>query len=103
MEFPPVVWGIELSEKLADTKVIAEAWDAGGLYDVGQFPGSRWSDWNGRYRDDVRRFWRGDLDMTSALATRICGSDDLFRGRGPLHSVNYICCHDGFTLNDLVS
>ena len=60
MEFPPVVWGIELSEKLADTKMIAEAWDAGGLYDVGQFPGSRWSDWNGRFRDDVRRLVRGD-------------------------------------------
>ena len=63
----------------------------------------RWSDWNGRYRDDVRRFWRGEPGMTSALATRICGSDDLYHGRGPLHSINFICCHDGFTLYDLVS
>ena len=63
----------------------------------------RWSDWNGRYRDDVRKFWRGDPDMTSALATRLCGSDDLYHGRGPLHSINFLCCHDGFTLYDLVS
>ena len=56
MEFPPVVWGIELSETLADTKVIAEAWDAAGLYEVGHFPGYRWAEWNGRFRDDVRRF-----------------------------------------------
>ena len=89
---------------LRDTKLIAEPWDAAGLYQVGTFPGEgRWSDWNGRYRDDVRRFWRGDPGMTSALATRLCGSDDLYAGRGPLHSINYICCHDGFTLNDLVS
>jgi glycogen operon protein len=63
----------------------------------------RWSDWNGHYRDDVRRFWRGEQGMSSALATRICGSDDLYAGRGPLHSINFICCHDGFTLYDLVS
>ena len=89
---------------LYDTKLIAEPWDAAGLYQVGTFPGEgRWSDWNGRYRDDVRRFWRGEPGMTSALATRICGSDDLYAGRGPLHSINFICCHDGFTLNDLVS
>jgi glycogen operon protein len=74
------------------------------LYQVGEFPGEgRWSDWNGRYRDAVRRFWRGDPDMTSALATRLCGSDDLFRDRGPLLSINFICCHDGFTLHDLVA
>src|SRR5690606_23498814 len=59
--------------------------------------------WNARYRDDVRSFWRGDPGMTTALATRICGSADMFHGRGPLHSVNFITCHDGFTLNDLVS
>ena len=101
---PPVINRISEDSLLRDIKLIAEPWDAAGLYQVGTFPGAgRWSDWNGRYRDDVRRFWRGDLDMTSALATRLCGSDDLFRGRGPLHSVNYICCHDGFTLNDLVS
>ncbi len=100
----PVVNRISEDSLLRDTKLIAEPWDAAGLYQVGTFPGGvRWSDWNGRYRDDVRKFWRGDLGMTSALATRICGSDDLYAERGPLHSVNYICCHDGFTLNDLVS
>jgi glycogen operon protein len=100
----PVVNRISEDSLLRDTKLIAEPWDAAGLYQVGTFPGEgRWSDWNGRYRDDVRRFWRGDPGMTSALATRLCGSDDLYLGRGPLHSINYICCHDGFTLNDLVS
>jgi glycogen operon protein len=84
--------------------MIAEPWDAAGLYQVGSFPGGqRWSVWNGRYRDDVRRFWRGEPGMISALATRLCGSDDLYHGRGPLHSINFITCHDGFTLNDLVS
>lgn len=100
----PVIKRISEDSLLRDTKLIAEPWDAAGLYQVGTFPGEgRWSDWNGRYRDDVRRFWRGDAGMTSALATRLCGSDDLYAGRGPLHSINYICCHDGFTLNDLVS
>ena len=105
MEFPPVVWGIELSEKLADTKVIAEAWDAGGLYDVGKFPGSRWSDWNGRFRDDVRRFVRGDFGLVSTIATRIAGSMDMYEGsgRGPANSVNFITAHDGFTMYDLVA
>ena len=105
MEFPPVVWGIELAEGLADTKMIAEAWDAGGLYDVGQFPGSRWSDWNGRFRDDVRRFVRGDLGLVATIATRISGSMDMYEGggRGPANSVNFITAHDGFTLYDLVS
>jgi len=101
---PPVIKRISEDSLLRDTKLIAEPWDAAGLYQVGTFPGEgRWSDWNGRYRDDVRRFWRGDPAMTSALATRLCGSDDLYLGRGPLLSINYICCHDGFTLNDLVS
>ncbi len=101
---PPVIKRISEDSLLRDTKLIAEPWDAAGLYQVGTFPGEgRWSDWNGRFRDDVRRFWRGEPGMTSALATRICGSDDLYRGRGPLHSINFLCCHDGFTLNDLVS
>ncbi|MGO9464226.1 MAG: glycogen debranching protein [Isosphaeraceae bacterium] len=101
---PPVVNRISEDSLLRDTKLIAEPWDAAGLYQVGSFPGhGRWSDWNGRYRDDVRRFWRGDPGMTSALATRICGSDDLYLGRGPLDSINFITCHDGFTLLDLVS
>jgi len=105
MEFPPVVWGIELSEKLADTKVIAEPWDAGGLYDVGRFPGSRWSEWNGRFRDDVRGFVRGDFGLVSTIATRMTGSMDMYEGvgRGPANSVNFITAHDGFTLADLVA
>ncbi len=101
---PPVIDAISEDALLADTKLIAEPWDAAGLYQVGSFPGGpRWSVWNGQYRDDVRRFWRGDQWMISALATRICGSDDLYHGRGPLHSINFVTCHDGFTLNDLVS
>jgi glycogen operon protein len=101
---PPVIESISEDALMADTKLIAEPWDAAGLYQVGSFPGGRrWSVWNGMYRDDVRRFWRGDPGFTSALATRLCGSDDLYHGRGPLHSVNFITCHDGFTLLDLVS
>jgi len=101
---PPVIESISEDALLTDTKLIAEPWDAGGLYQVGSFPGGpRWSVWNGQYRDDVRKFWRGDPGMVSALATRICGSDDLYHGRGPLHSINFITCHDGFTLHDLVS
>jgi glycogen operon protein len=101
---PPVIEQITEDALLADTKMIAEPWDAAGLYQVTNFPGgNRWSVWNGRYRDDVRRFWQGEPGMTSALATRLCGSDDLDQGRGPLHSINFITCHDGFTLNDLVS
>jgi glycogen operon protein len=103
---PPVVEIISEDSVLADTKLIAEPWDAAGLYQVGQFPyGRRWSEWNGRYRDDVRRFWRGDLGMAGALATRICGSSDLYfaSGRRPYHSINFITCHDGFTLCDLIS
>jgi glycogen operon protein len=103
---PPVVEMISEESVLADTKLIAEPWDAAGLYQVGRFPfGQRWSEWNGRYRDEVRRFWRGEPGFASALATRICGSSDLYQpqGRHPRHSVNFITCHDGFTLWDLVS
>jgi glycogen operon protein len=101
---PPVVELISEDALLAEAKLIAEPWDASGLYQVGTFPGGpRWSEWNGCYRDDVRRFWRGDPGMTSALATRLCGSDDLYRDREPLHSINFVTCHDGFTLADLVS
>jgi glycogen operon protein len=105
MQFPPVVWGIELSDKLADTKVIAEAWDAGGLYHVGRFPGARWSDWNGRFRDDVRRFVRGDLGLVPTIASRLSGSMDMYEGggRGPSNSINFVTAHDGFTMYDLVS
>lgn len=102
---PPVVWQIELDEDLMDSKVIAEAWDAAGLYQIGRFPGDRWSEWNGRYRDDVRRFVRGEPGMVGAVATRIAGSSDLYQAQGeaPANSVNFITCHDGFTMNDLVS
>jgi isoamylase len=90
---------------LRETKIIAEAWDAAGAYQVGRFSESRWAEWNGRYRDDVRRFWRGDEGMVGLLASRICGSADLYQrsGKGPEGSINFITCHDGFTLSDLVS
>ncbi len=103
---PPVVEMIAEDSVLADTKLIAEPWDAAGLYQVGHFPfGRRWSEWNGQYRDQVRRFWRGEPGLAGALATRLCGSADLYEysGRSPNHSVNFITCHDGFTLWDLVS
>lgn len=90
---------------LRETKLIAEAWDAAGAYQVGSFSDRRWAEWNGRYRDDVRRFWRGDAGMLGAFASRLCGSADIYAtsGKGPECSINYITCHDGFTLNDLVS
>lgn len=90
---------------LRDTKLIAEAWDAAGAYQVGSFSQRRWTEWNGRFRDDVRRFWRGDAAMIGAFASRITGSSDFYAksDKGPECSVNFIACHDGFTLNDLVS
>jgi glycogen operon protein len=90
---------------LRDTKLIAEAWDAAGAYQVGQFSERRWAEWNGRFRDDVRRFWRGDEGMVPLFASRITGSSDLYHGggKGPECSINFVSCHDGFTLNDLVS
>lgn len=103
---PPVVEMIAEDGVLADTKLIAEPWDAAGLYQVGLFPfGRRWSEWNGKFRDDVRRFWRGEPGLAPLIATRICGSSDLYEstGRKPRHSINFITCHDGFTLWDLVS
>jgi glycogen operon protein len=100
-----VVWQIELDDELADTKVIAEAWDAAGLYQIGHFPGDRWAEWNGRYRDDIRGFVKGDPGLVGAVASRLAGSADLYQVRGqlPINSINFITCHDGFTLNDLVS
>ncbi len=103
---PPVVERISEDSVLADTKLIAEPWDAAGLYQVGKFPyGRRWSEWNGLFRDEVRRFWRGEPGLAGELATRLCGSPDLYEktGRSPQHSVNFITCHDGFPLADLVS
>ena len=105
LQDPPVLWGIELSEQLAKTKLIAEAWDAAGLYQVGSFPGYRWGEWNGKYRDSMRGFIRGDKGLTAEVATRLCASSDLYKqqDRLPINSINFITCHDGFTLNDLVS
>jgi glycogen operon protein len=103
---PPVIEAIAEDGVLRGTKLVAEPWDAAGLYQLGKFPyGARWSEWNGRYRDDVRRFWRGDPDTVGGLCTRLTGSSDLYQwnGRLPRHSVNYVTCHDGFTLWDLVS
>ncbi|MFC1757295.1 glycogen debranching protein GlgX [Planctomycetota bacterium] len=105
---PPLVDAIAEDPLLADTKIIAEAWDAAGAYQVGSFGafgGERWAEWNGRYRDDLRRFWRGDPGMLGAMATRLAGSSDLYEpgGRRPYHSINFITSHDGFPLNDLVS
>ncbi|MEN6406913.1 MAG: glycogen debranching protein GlgX [Thermoguttaceae bacterium] len=102
---PPLVESIAEDPLLADTKIIAEAWDAAGGYQVGRFGDLRWAEWNGHYRDDLRRFWRGDPNMIGLLATRLAGSSDLYQasGRKPFHSINFITAHDGFTLNDLVS
>jgi glycogen operon protein len=100
---PPLIWSIELSRALARLPVIAEAWDAAGLYHVGAFPGMRWAEWNGRYRDSIRRFVRGEPGLIGEIATRLAGSQDLYGQRTPLHSVNFITCHDGFSLHDLVS
>lgn len=102
---PPILWEIETDPVLAGTKIIAEAWDATGLYQVGTFIGHRWAEWNAHFRDDVRRFIRGDESMVWDFANRLIGSPDLFRqpDREPNRSINFVTCHDGFTLNDLVS
>ncbi len=102
---PPLVEAITQDPILADTKLIAEAWDAGGLYQVGSFPAfGRWAEWNGKYRDDVRSFIKGTDGNSGIFATRISGSEDLYgEGRQPYHSINYVSCHDGFTLADLVA
>ena len=102
---PPVLWDIESDPLLAGTKLIAEAWDAAGLYQVGSFVGDAWQEWNGRFRDDVRKFVKGDDDTVSRLATRLLGSPDIYghEEREAEQSINFVTCHDGFTLNDLVS
>ncbi len=103
---PPLLERIAGHPILADTKLIAEAWDAAGLYQVGTFPNfGRWAEWNGKFRDDIRRFVRGDRNMVATLATRLAGSSDLYQsgGRAPFHSINFVTSHDGFTLADLVS
>jgi glycogen operon protein len=102
---PPVLWDIESDPALAGTKLIAEAWDAAGLYQVGSFIGDAWKEWNGRFRDDVRDFFRGEPGSQRRLADRIVGSHELYghKQREAEQSVNFVTCHDGFTLNDLVS
>lgn len=105
MKNPPLPWEIEADPSLQHTLLIAEAWDAGGLYQVGGFPGERWSEWNGKFRDDVRRFLRGEEGLVGSMASRMLGSPDLYEehGREPHQCVNFVTCHDGFTINDLVS
>ncbi|GAA3779641.1 glycogen debranching protein GlgX [Streptomyces coacervatus] len=105
MAVPPALWAIELSQVLAETKIIAEPWDGGGLYQVGRFPGKRWAQWNGPFRDDIRRFVRGDAGLVGEIASRLGGSADLFFPQQvlPTNSINFVTCHDGFTLSDLVS
>lgn len=102
---PPIIWEIESDPVLAGSKIIAEAWDAAGLYQVGSFIGHRWAEWNGPFRDDVRRFVRGDNGAVRSLADRLTGSRDLYPqpDREPNRSINFVTAHDGFTLNDLVS
>jgi glycogen operon protein len=102
---PPVLLDIESDPVLANVKLIAEAWDAAGLYQVGDFVGDAWKEWNGRFRDDVRRFLKGDNQTVRSLASRLLGSPDIYgaQDREPEQSINFVTCHDGFTLNDLVS
>ena len=102
---PPILWDVESDPVLAGTRLIAEAWDAAGLYQVGQFVGDAWKEWNGRFRDDVRAFLRGDPGRVSSFANRLIGSPDLYerKQREPEQSVNFVTCHDGLTLNDLVT
>jgi glycogen operon protein len=102
---PPILWDIESDPVLAGTKLIAEAWDAAGLYQVGSFVGDAWREWNGRFRDDVRSFFRGDPGAVRRVADRLVGSPEIFgaESRPAEQSINFVTCHDGFTLNDLVS
>lgn len=102
---PPALWDIESEPALAGTKLLAEAWDAAGLYQVGAFVGDSWKEWNGRFRDDVRDFFRGEPGAVRRLADRIVGSPAIYghKEREAEQSVNFVTCHDGFTLNDLVA
>ncbi len=103
---PPLLERIAADPVLGNTKLIAEAWDAAGLYQVGTFPAwGRWAEWNGKFRDDIRRFVKSEPGMVSALASRMMGSPDIYQGSGraPYHSINFVTCHDGFTMADLVS
>ena len=104
IENPPLIWSIETDPKLASTKIIAEAWDV-DHYQLGSFAGDKWAEWNGRFRDDVRRFMKGDKGVLRDFVHRLTASADLFGDilRNPNRSINFITCHDGFTLNDMVS
>jgi len=105
MASPPVLWDIESEPALAGIKLMAEAWDAAGLYQVGSFVGDSWKEWNGRFRDDARSFFRGEKGFARRFADRLIGSPEIYahEQREPEQSVNFVTCHDGFTLNDLVS
>lgn len=105
LKHPPVLWSIDLAAELEHVHLIAEPWDAVGLYQLGSFPGFRWAEWNGRYRDSVRRFLCGEGGLLGEVATRIAGSSDHYAlaGKAPTNGINYVTCHDGFTLLDLVS
>jgi isoamylase len=105
MASPPILWDIESDPILANVKLIAEAWDAAGLYQVGSFVGDSWKEWNGRFRDDVRSFLKGNHGTVRTLAFRLTGSPDVYQQeeREAEQSINFVTCHDGFTLNDLVS
>ena len=105
MASPPILWDIESDPILADVKLIAEAWDAAGLYQVGHFVGDGWKEWNGKFRDDIRAFLKGDNGTARAVAFRLTGSPDVYEHeqREAEQSINFVTCHDGFTLNDLVS
>ena len=105
MPNPPVLWDIESDPALAGTKMIAEAWDAAGLYQVGNFVGDNWKEWNDRFRDDVRDFFRGAIDSVACMADRLLGSPSIYgpKEREVEQTINFVACHDGFTLNDLVS
>jgi isoamylase len=102
---PPVLWEIESDPLLAGTKLIAEAWDAAGLYQVGSFVGDSWKEWNGHFRDDARDFFRSADGSLRRFADRMIGSPEIYghEDREPEQSINFVTCHDGFTLNDLVS
>jgi isoamylase len=105
MSNPPVLWDIESDPALAGTKMIAEAWDAAGLYQVGSFVGDSWKEWNDHFRDDVRDFFRGANDSVGRMVDRLLGSPSIYamRGREAEESINFVACHDGFTLNDVVT
>jgi glycogen operon protein len=102
---PPVLWDIESDPAVAGTKLIAEAWDAAGLYKVGTFAGDSWREWNGQFREDERGFFRGDEGSLARVADRLLGNPQIYgrKEREPEVSVNFVTCHDGFTLNDLFS